>query len=121
MPRSIFGWNLPPGCTASDIERAAGCGEPPPLKRCICGAWLRNVENRCEDIKNLGHPCHFGMKCSAPMGSPREPGLEYLPAKEVCEKCEKVEGYGGIKRYYVCRRCGKTTEVLDYWRTYHGR
>lgn len=26
MTRNIFGWDLPPGCTHADIERAAGGG-----------------------------------------------------------------------------------------------
>ena len=30
MGRSIFGWDLPPGCTMADIERNAGGGDLPP-------------------------------------------------------------------------------------------
>ena len=29
MSRSVFGWDLPPGCTMRDIERAAGGDLPP--------------------------------------------------------------------------------------------
>lgn len=32
MPRSIFGWDLPPGCSHNDIERAMGGREPTPLE-----------------------------------------------------------------------------------------
>lgn len=30
MSRSIFGWDLPPGCSIGDIERHFGGGDPSP-------------------------------------------------------------------------------------------
>jgi hypothetical protein len=56
MPRSIFGWDLPPGCTQRDIDEAAGgnrdiCTE--------CGVVLQSEEEwevglcmKCQEKEN---------------------------------------------------------------------
>lgn len=70
----MTGWNLPPGCTTADIDRAAGVGEPcfvcgrDPDGDCICpecptcGAF---GDSHCyhEFLQSAGHDlCHICLK-----------------------------------------------------------
>ncbi len=85
MSRSIFGWDLPPGCSISDIDRAYGIEEPEPVRCPHCSAFL-----------------------------PREP-LEtaHIEATEWHDSLGGdlhkivVQQLIGI---WICRRCGKQTE-----------
>ncbi len=40
MPHSVFGWDLPPGVTMNDIDRAFGDAEYEPLRCPECSAFL---------------------------------------------------------------------------------
>ena len=58
MGRSIFGWDLPPGCTMRDIERAAGGDMPPFCEDCDKGEtceqdMLVDELVTCEQLKKL--------------------------------------------------------------------
>ena len=48
MSRSIFGWDLPPGCSMRDIERAAGGDLPPCCENC-----QRPDEELCETEEQM--------------------------------------------------------------------
>lgn len=65
MPRSIFGWDLPPGCTMRDIEDACGGDddhasetedvltlwlEAAPLRRCRSKKATRRLENIEDEV-----------------------------------------------------------------------
>lgn len=41
---SIFGWDLPPGCSNADIERAAGDDEPPCCQECKVDPCTKHCE-----------------------------------------------------------------------------
>ena len=62
--RSIFGWDLPPGCSQADIDRAAGMGQPCEM----CGQSVDNDDCICEECPvcfSYGDPyCyeHHGME-----------------------------------------------------------
>jgi hypothetical protein len=48
--RNIFGWDLPPGCTHADIDRAAGVGQPCDM----CGLDVDSEECICEECPVCG-------------------------------------------------------------------
>jgi len=107
MRGSIFGWDLPPGCTTQDIENAYGC-EAPPLEQCdYCGAFLTRKPLRYREETNKGKPCAFGSRC--PDG-----GDAIDKARDgktgTCEACAEIEGYGATIAIWVCRKCGQTVE-----------
>ena len=49
MSRSVFGWDLPPGCTNADIDRAAGGDSPPCCDDCEVDSCSEPEE--CEKYK----------------------------------------------------------------------
>lgn len=50
MTHSVFGWDLPPGCSNGDIERAFGGGDPPPC--CYdCEVDPCDEPEKCEKYK----------------------------------------------------------------------
>jgi hypothetical protein len=77
MSRSIFGWDLPPGCSHRDIERAMGgdAREPSPLE-----------ENIWEAIEEAGLPVEVNEKVAdvldqyyASLSPPDQDGVEDPP------------------------------------------
>lgn len=53
MSRSIFGWDLPPGCTMRQIEEQAGDHIP----CAVCGRWPDDcICPECPDCHSVGDP-----------------------------------------------------------------
>lgn len=65
MSRSIFGWDLPPGCSSRDVENAFGQEYP-----CeVCGRWADDcVCEECPVCQTFGDP-----RCYVDHGLKRTP------------------------------------------------
>lgn len=57
----LFGWDLPPGCSQSDIDRAAGVEGPMDCPVCVDGKELDGDE--CPKCGNVTCPTHGCVVC----------------------------------------------------------
>lgn len=85
--RNVFGWDLPPGCTQRDIERAMGADGP---DCALCGAVTGGHNtHKCDCGDYVCNDCwHIKRKCCKECAK-KSPccGVTFDPDLGRCPKC----------------------------------
>jgi hypothetical protein len=92
----MTGWNLPPGCTDADIDRAAPGGDDPRQYECDCCGKPSRTLHRILPGPNSNAPC------------------ETFACPECCGREEEEEEPEGIK----CDICLKVKDSFDIYTRY---